>query len=100
MEKRQLLIEKAEEEIIEKIKKSETKDDKIVKIVEKMKNAGVRVLKNDEWHIKNKLIFKKRKMYIPKNKSLRLEIIQLHHNILIAGYREQQKIVELVTRNY
>ena len=34
MEKGQLLIEEAEEEIIEKIKKSEVKDDKVVKVVE------------------------------------------------------------------
>ena len=39
MEKGQLSIEGAEEEIIEKIKKSEAKDDKIVKIVEEMKKV-------------------------------------------------------------
>jgi len=40
-----LLIEGAEEEIIEKIKKLETKDDKVVKAVEKMKKAEVKVLR-------------------------------------------------------
>jgi len=48
MEKRQLLIEGVEEEIIEKIKKSEVKNDKIVKVVEEMKKAGVQVLRNNE----------------------------------------------------
>ena len=37
MKKEQLLIKEAEKEIIEKIKKSEVKDDEIVKIVEKIK---------------------------------------------------------------
>jgi len=37
MEKRQLSIEGAKKEIIEKIKKSEAKDVKIVKVVEEMK---------------------------------------------------------------
>ena len=37
MKKGQLLIKEAEKEIIEKIKKSEVKDDEIVKIVEKIK---------------------------------------------------------------
>ena len=37
MEKEQLLIEEAKEEIIEKIKKSEVKDNKIVKTIEKIK---------------------------------------------------------------
>ena len=89
VEKRQLLIEEAEEEIIEKIKKSETKDNKMVKIVEKMKKAEVKVLKNDEWQIEDKLVLKEEKVYILKNESLRLEIIQLHHNMLIVGYEEQ-----------
>jgi len=38
---------RAEEEIIEKIKKSKAKDDKIVKLVEEMKNAELKVLRND-----------------------------------------------------
>jgi len=37
MEKEQLLIKEAKEEIIEKIKKSEVKDNKIVKTIEKIK---------------------------------------------------------------
>ena len=37
MEKEQLLIEEVKEEIIEKIKKSEVKDNKIVKTIEKIK---------------------------------------------------------------
>jgi len=31
---------------------------------------------------------------------LRLEVIQLYHNIPIAGYRGKWKMTELVTRNY
>ena len=42
------VMEKVEEEIIEKIKKSEAKNDKVVKVVEEMKKTGVKVLRNDE----------------------------------------------------
>jgi len=49
MEKGQLLIEGVEEEIIEKIKKSEAKNDEIVKAVKKMKKMEVKVLRNNEW---------------------------------------------------
>ena len=35
-----------------------------------MKKAGVKVLRNDEWQIKDKLVLKERKMYVPKNESL------------------------------
>ena len=48
MEKGQLLIEEVKEEIIEKIKRSEAKDNKVVKIVEEMKNVEVKVLRNNE----------------------------------------------------
>ena len=37
---------------------------------------------------------------MPKDKELRAEIIQLHHNISVVGHKGKQKIVELVTRNY
>ena len=43
-----MLIKEAEKE---KIKKSEAKDDKVVKTVKEMKKAGVKVLRNDEWQI-------------------------------------------------
>ena len=94
------MIEGAEEEIIEKIKKSEAKDDKVVKVVEEMKKAGVKVLRNNEWQIEDKLVFKEEKIYVLKNERLRLEIIQLYHDIQIVGHRRQWKTVELVTRNY
>ena len=48
MEKEQLSIEAVEEEIIKKIKKSEVKDDEVMKVVEEMKKAGVKVLRNNE----------------------------------------------------
>ena len=48
MKKGQLLIEEVKEEIIEKIKRLEAKDNKVVKIVEEMKNVGVKVLRNNE----------------------------------------------------
>ena len=84
-----MLIERAKEKIIEKIKKLEVKDDKVVKAVEEMKKAGVKVLRNDKWQIKDDLVLKERKMYIPKDEGLRLEIIWLYHDTLIAEHREQ-----------
>ena len=75
IENEQLLIEGAKEEIIEKFKKSEAKNNEIVKVVEEMKKTGVKVLRNDEWQIEDNLVLKKGKVYVLKDKSLRLEII-------------------------
>ena len=89
-----------EEEITEKIKKSEAKNDEVVKMVKEMKKVGVKILRNNEWQIEIELVLKKRKVYVLKDEELRLEIIQLYYDMLIAGHKEQLKIVELVTRNY
>ena len=84
MKKKQLLIEEAKEEIIKKIKRSELKDDVVVKTVEEMKKKGVKVLRNNEWQIEDELVLKEVKLYVLKNKELRLEIIWLHYDILIV----------------
>jgi len=48
MDRKQWLIEGAKEEIIERIKKSEARDDEVIKAVEEMKKAGVKVLRNEK----------------------------------------------------
>ena len=45
-------------------------------------------------------MLKEGRVYVLKDEKLRVEIIWLHHNTLIAGYRGQWKTVELITRNY
>ena len=63
-----MLIKRAEKDIIEKIKKSEARNDEVIKV-------GVKVLKNDEWQIENDLVLKKEKVYVLKDNKLRMEII-------------------------
>ena len=46
------------------------------------------------------MLLKEGKVYIPKDEELQTEVIQLHHNTLTVGHKEQQKTVELVTRNF
>ena len=48
IEKRQLLIKEVKKEIIKKIKNSEAKNDKVVKVVEEMKKTRVKVLRKNE----------------------------------------------------
>ena len=43
---------------------------------------------------------KEGKVYIPKDKELRAEVIWLYHDVLAVGHRGRWKMVELVTRNY
>jgi len=45
-------------------------------------------------------VLKEGKVYVLKDKELRAEIIQWHHDVLVAGHGGQWKTVELVTKNY
>ena len=45
-------------------------------------------------------MLKEGKIYVPKDIELRVEVIQLHHDMPAAGHGGQWKIMELVTRNY
>ena len=76
------------------------KDDKIVRVVKKMKKAGVKVLWGDDWWIEKDLVLKEEKIYVPKDEKLRVEIIQLHHDVPVAEHRERWKTTKLVIRNY
>ena len=96
----EVVIEGLEVDIVKKIKKARSKDEEVVKVVEQMKKARVKMLKNNEWQLKRDLVLKEEKIYILKDKSLRAEIIQLHYDMLVAGHEGQQKTTELVTRNY
>jgi len=94
------LVEGPEEEIVKKIKEARDKDEKVIKAVEEIKKAGVKMLRNEEWQVEEGLVLKEGRVYMLKDEKLRVEIIQLHHDTLIAGHGGQWKMVELVTRNY
>ena len=83
------LIEGPEEEIVKKIKKARNKDEEVIKMVEEMKKAGVKILRDKEWQIEEELVLKEGRVYILKNEKLRVEIIQLHHDMLIAEHGGQ-----------
>ena len=61
------LIEGPEKEIVKKIKKAKDKDKEVIKVVEEMKKAGVKVLRNKEWQIEEGSVLKEERVYVPKN---------------------------------
>jgi len=63
------LIEGPEQEIVKKIKEARDKDEEVIKAVEEMKKTGVKMLREE------KLVLKERRVYVPKDKKLRVEII-------------------------
>jgi len=87
-------------DILDRIKKSEAKDNEVVKAVKEIKQAGVKVLRDKEWQEHKGLMLKEGKVYVPKDEKLRVEIIRLHHNTSVRGHGGQWKTTELVTRNF
>jgi len=53
---------------MEKIRKSEAKDDKVIKAVEEMKKARVKMLRDEEWREENGLMLRDRYMF-PETRS-------------------------------
>jgi len=87
-------------DILEKIRKSEAKDDKVIKAVEEMKKAGVKMLRDEEWKEEDGLMLKEGKVYVLKDEVLRVKIIRLHHDMPMGEHGGQWKMAEMVTRNF
>jgi len=96
----EVVVEGPEEDLVEKIKKAQSKDKHVIRVVEEMKKAGVKELRGNKWKIEGDLVLKEGKVYVPKDEELRAEVIQLHHDVPAAGHGGRWKTVELVTRNY
>ena len=86
--------------LLAKVRQSKVKDDEVVKAIEEMKWAGVKILRDEEQRGVEGIMYKERKVYVPKDDKLRTEIIQLYYNMLVEGHKGQWKTVELVTQNF
>jgi len=76
-------------DILDRIRKSEARDNEVIKAVEEMKWAGVKVLRDKEWRESDGLILKEGKVYIPKDEKLRAEVIRLYHDTPVGGHEGQ-----------
>ena len=76
-------------DLLEEVRKSKVKDNKVVKAVEEIKQAGVKMLRNKEWKEVNGIMYKEEKVYVSKDNRLRAEIIRLHYDMLVGGHGRQ-----------
>ena len=72
----EVVVEGPEVDILEKIKKARSKDKNVVRVVEEMKKVGVKDLRGNEWKIEGELVLKEGKVYVLKDKELRMEMYQ------------------------
>ena len=55
-----------EDDLKDRIRKAQEKNEHVVKVVEKLKKSGIKLIKDEEWSIEDGLVLKEEKIYIPK----------------------------------
>ena len=82
----EVVVEELEVDLLEKIKKARSKNEDVIRVVEEMKKTRVQELRGNEWKIEEDLVLKEGKVYVLKDEELRIEVIQLHHDVPAAGH--------------
>jgi len=75
-----------EVDLLEEVRKSKINDDEVIKVVEEMKRAKVKMLRDEKWREVNGIMYKEGKVYVPKDEKLRAEIVRLHHDMPMGGH--------------
>jgi len=70
----------------ERIKKEQGGDERVVKVVKELKKVGVKMLKDEEWEIEDRVVLKEGRIYVPEGE-LRREVIRLHHDTPVGEHR-------------
>ena len=78
-----------EVDLLEKVRKCKAKDNEVVKAVEEMKQAGVKMLRDEEWRQEDSLMLKEGKVYVPRDEKLRAEVIRLYYDIPVEEHGGQ-----------
>ena len=70
--------------LLNRVRKSKARDDEVIKAVEEIKQTEVKILRDEEWCQEDGLMLKEGKVYVPKDKKLRAEVIRLYHNMPVV----------------
>ena len=75
-----------EGDLRERIKKAQKENKKVVKAVEELKKARVKMLRDKEWEIEDGVVLKEGRIYVLEGE-LRGEVIRLHHDTPVGEHR-------------
>jgi hypothetical protein len=67
---------------------------------ELQKDKGRGTVKSTKWLESEELLMFRGKIYIPKDRELRHQIMEQHHNVYITRHAGCFKTLEMVLRNY
>lgn len=77
-------------------------DDEVSKALETIKKNGPRTLAKglEEWNYEDELILFRGKIYVPKDNTIRREVVKACHDPIIMGHPGRYKTLEMVQQNF
>ena len=82
---------KEENEILKEIRRIETREKEVIQALER--NDGT------TWE-EDGLVYMEGRIYLPNNKKVKEEILKENYDSVDVGHPEQQRVLELLKRNY
>ena len=89
MLRRKMIIDKLD--IAKEIKRNNTQEQEMVQALKKKDGLT--------WE-ENGIVYIEGRIYVPNNKKTREKILKENHDSMDVGYTEQQRMLELIKRNY
>jgi hypothetical protein len=89
---RSMTIASLDDNLVQRIRQSSKNQDRVV--------AQALDRKDDDWSEQDGLVLFKERLYVPRNRKLREDIIRLHHNLIVTGHPGQKGTRELILWNY
>lgn len=90
-------VETEGDRFLERIRKSEEREDAVVKAVRELRKGSVR---SAEWTEEDGVVAFRGKVYVPADGKLRHDIVKAHHDAIHVGHPGRWKTQEHVARNY
>lgn len=88
--------------LLRRIRKSNAYEEELVEAIEQVKAKGPRVLSKEleDWSVEEGLILYQGKVYVPKDETIRWDIVKTYHDSIPVGHPGRWKTFEMVSRNY
>ena len=80
-----------ENEILKEIRRNNTREKKVIQALKKGDGST--------WE-EDRVVYMEGKVYVPNNKRIRKEILKENHDSVNVGHLGQQKMLEILKRNY
>lgn len=91
-----------DEDILARIRHCSDKDTEVLSALSKLKKLGPPRLQNafNDWNESDGLLLYRGKVYVPKDTTIRRDLVKIHHDSPAVGHPGRYKTLEYLSRNY